>query len=568
MSILSMLFGSADDVARQMASQTAKSAAKSTAKNVATGVAKKAATNYSDDVASAGAKQAAKATAKAGKSTPAQKLAKSDFDDYMSSFGASTTQRKRLAKSTYNGVTGKTKMYQKMMDLNADPANIADKSLAGKQAYGGVIDGLFGYMDDNGVGVDLSDLKGGSNLFTKSQKTRLAQAGMDLDNSLSGTLSPSEANNLYKTARDLGYRLTASNDATQSILGDRLMEFSGKLRDKIDDAANSVAKSYGLKQKFQDAANSIGDISLARQISGMTDDAIKPSMVRAEQAPYMEMEQLVGQKAPTPKTLQFAGFDTGIESPLPKASAALRRVGLQVQDKLSGETGKNAALVAAAGGAGILGGLLGGSSGSGSGSGGITLSGASADPYSVALGGSNGYTDQSPYSTTATEPNIGGYTYDDLDNAYASAIMAGDTDAAAIIAEMTSALDAKIERQVALSGSEGGSSGIGSKQQAAIGVLNSLMGNFQAQGPVQGVMTNLLNAVTGGNYNYQIANYQDQGKASLGMLIKAMGDSGTLSDGDTQRALGLIPDNTDTPEKAQNKYDTLMQMLLSAGQGG
>lgn len=570
MSILTMLFGTADDVARQMAS----TAAKSTAKKALTGTARKAATSYSDDLARTTAKQAAKATSKAGKSTAAQQIAKNEFDDYLTSLGASKTLRQDMAKSAYNGVLGKTPMANRFKTLNVDLANVADKSAAGRNAYGSVMNDLFDYMDNAGVGVDLSGLKNAGNLFTKAQKNRLAQLyGIEIDDLLNGRVTAKQANDLYKMTRDVSRRLAKSQDATQSILADPMKKLSTQIRDKLDDTASSVSKSFGLRQRLQNAADSIGDAEVARAYAGLTDDAVNASMARAEMAPYMQMEDFIGLQAPAEKTLNVIGIDTGVANPLPKATKAIRNTALKAKDKLSTDSGKNAAMLAAAGGAGILGGLLGSSSGGGQdGAGGVTISGtgngtygATADPYAAMYGATSATGATTP--TASAEPTIGGYTYDDLDNAYVSALMAGDADAAAIIQEMTSALDARVERQAAQAETTGGTSGIGSKQQAAIGVLNSLMSNFQAQGPVQGSITNILNAVTGGNYNYQTANYQDQGKASLGMLIKAMGDSGTLSDGDTQRALGLIPDITDSPEKAQNKYDTLMQMLISAGSG-
>lgn len=565
MSILTMLFGTADDVARQAAS----TAAKSTAKKALTGTARKAATSYSDDLVRTTAKQAAKATTKAGRSTAAQQIAKNEFDDYLTSLGASKALRKDMAKSTYNGVLGKTPMANRFKTLNVDLANVAEKSAVGKNAYGGVLSDLYNYMDNAGVGVNLSDLqKSGGKLFTKAQKNRLAQSGLDIDDVLKGTVSANQANELYKLSRDLSlkYQKAGVNNAIDGAIGNQLKTFANQIRNKLDDAASSVSKSFGLRQRLQNAADSIGDAEVARAYAGLTDDAVKVSMARAEMAPYMQMEDFIGLQAPTEKTLNVLGVDTGVANPLPKATKAIRNTALKAKDKLSTDSGKNAATLAIAGGAGILGGLLGSGSGGGQdGASGVTISGtganaygATADPYAAMYGAT---TDP----IASAEPTIGGYTYDDLDNAYVSALMAGDTDAAAIIQEMTSALDARVERQAAQAESTGSASGIGSKQQAAIGVLNSLMSNYQAQGPVQGTITNALNAVTGGNYNYQVANYQDQGKASLGMLIKAMGDSGTLSDGDTKRAIGLIPDITDSPEKAQNKYDTLMQMLLSAG---
>lgn len=571
MSILSRLFSNyADDILRNTATNygddLVKATAKTTAKNVAA--------NYSDDVAKA-AKQAAKATTKAGKSTAAQQIAKNEFDDYLSSLGATSKLRQQMAKSTYTGALGKTAMADRFKTLGVDLANVADKSAAGVNAYGSVMNDLFNYMDNAGVGVDLSSLnKASGNLFTKAQKNRLAQAGLDIDDILKSSVSANKANELYRTARDMGLKLSNSTDATQTILGDRLSNFATQIRDKLDDTASSVSRSFGLKNRLIDAANSIDDAEVARAFAGMTDDAVTASMARAEQAPYMQMRDFIGLKAPQEQTLNVLGVDTGIANPLPKASKAVQKGVLKAKDKLSSDTGKMALVAGGAGGLGVLGGLLaGGNRGDNTGNMSMlnALTGASdvvyggngtMSPYgsqnatAAMLGGNNGI-------SASREPMLGDWTYDDLENAYVNAIRAGDSGAASVIQDMISQLDAKVKRQE----SKKSNSGTAQKQQAAMNILNTLMGNFQAQGPIGGTFTNILNNLTGGNYNYQAANYNEQAKGSLSMIIKALGESGALAEGDVERAMGLIPQITDSEEKAMDKYQKLMSMLQSAGQG-
>lgn len=566
MSILSTLFGNyADDVLKQATKQTAKQAAK------------KAATNYGDDVAKMTAKQAAKATAKAGKSTAAQQIAKNEFDDYLTSLGAGKTLRQDMAKSTYNGILGKTPMANRFKTLNVDLANVADKSAAGLNAYGGVMNDLFDYMDNAGVGVDLSGLKNTGNLFTKAQKNRLSQLyGIEIDDLLNGRVTAKQANDLYKMTRDVSRRLAKSQDATQSILADPMKKLSTQIRDKLDDTASSVSKSFGLRQRLQNAADSIGDAEVSRAYAGLTDDAVNASMARAEMAPYMEMEDFIGLQAPQAKTLNVLGIDTGFANPLPKISKAVQNTALKTKDKLSSDTGKTAAIALGAGGVGLLGGLLaGGNGGGGQNYGDNSMLNAITGGSDVVYGG-NGMNTALGAQNAATGAiggntgdlgnafTIGGYSYDDLENAYVSAIMAGDSGAAEVIADMIGMLDSKVERLQ--TNTEG--SGTAQKQQAAMNILNTLMGNFQAQGPIGGTFTNILNTLTGGNYNYQAANYNEQSRGSLAMIIKALGDSGALAEGDVERAMGLIPQITDSPEKAYDKYANLMAMLQSAGQGG
>ena len=572
MGILSTLFSNyADDIARKAASSYGDDVLRNAAKTAA----RQSATNYSDDVAKAAmksAKQAAKATTKAGKSTAAQQIAKNEFDDYLTSLGASTKLRQQMASEPYTGVLGKTPMANRFKTLNVDLANVADKSAAGLNAYGGVMNNLYDYMDNAGVGVDLSALKKSSNLFTKAQKTRLAQAGLDVDDVLKGSVSAKQANELYRTARDMGLKLSGSTDATQTILGDRLGKFATQIRDKLDDTASTVSKSFGLKNQLVDAANELGDFEVARALSGMTDDQVTASIARAEMSPYMKMKEFVGLKAPTEKTLNVLGVDTGIANPLPKASKAVQKGVLKAKDVLGSDKGKLALVAGGAGGIGLLGGLLAGGNGGGNDGGyypyanGSTLNaltGGSDVVYggngmNTALGGQTGV--MGGYNA-ATEPTLNGYTYDDLENAYMSALFAGDTDAAKAIVGMIDMLDAKAERLKANTAD----TGTAQKQQAAMDILNTLMGNFEAQGPVGGTFTNILNNLTGGNFNYQAANYNEQAKGSLSMIIKALGETGALAEGDVERAMGLIPQITDSKEKAYDKYQKLMSMLQSAG---
>ena len=571
MSILSALFGNyGDDLIRNAATKYGDDVLRSGAKTAA----KQTILNQADDVAGMTAKQAAKATAKAGKSTAAQQIAKNEFDDYLTSLGATPTLRKQMANEAYNGVLGKTGMADRFKTLNVDLANVADKSAAGLNAYGGVMNNLYNYMDNAGVGVDLSGLqKTGSKLFTKAQKNRLLQSGLDIDDVLKGTVSANQANDLYKLSRELSlkYKKAGVNNAIDGAIGDQLKTFATQIRDKLDETASTVSKSFGLKQKLVDAANSIDDIEVARALSGMTDDAITASTVRSEMAPYMKMKDFIGLQAPKEKTLNVIGIDTGIANPFPKLSKTAKNTALKAKGALQTENGKNAAIALGAGGIGLLGGLLaGGNNGGNQNMGNMSTLGALTGDSDVVYGGNSMNTQVGGKNATTgalygnnDELTLGGYSYDDLENAYVSAIMAGDSGAAGVIADMIGMLDAKTKRQE----SNKTKSGTAQKQQAAMDILNTLMGNFQAQGPISGTFTNVLNGLTGGNYNYQAANYNEQSRGSLAMIIKALGDSGALAEGDVERAMGLIPQITDSEQKAYDKYQNLMSMLQSAGQG-
>jgi hypothetical protein len=244
---------------------------------------------------------------------------------------------------------------------------------------------------------------------------------------------------------------------------------------------------------------------------------------------------------------------------------------LKAKGALQSENGKAAAAALGAGGLGLLGGLLAGGNGGEQNMGNTSTLGALTGNSDVVYGG-NGMNTQLGGGNATTGAlggnndglTLGGYSYDDLENAYVSAIMAGDSGAANVITDMIGMLDAKTKRLQ----TNTKDSGTSQKQQAAMDILDTLMGNFQAQGPIGGTVTNILNNLTAGNYNYRTANYNEQTKGSLSMIIKALGETGALAEGDVERAMGLIPQITDSKEKAADKYQQLMAMLQSAVQGG
>ena len=91
------------------------------------------------------------------------------------------------------------------------------------------------------------------------------------------------------------------------------------------------------------------------------------------------------------------------------------------------------------------------------------------------------------------------------------------------------------------------------------------MGNYQAQGPIGGRFTQFMNTLTGGGYNPAVSAYDSGASGSLGTIIKALGDTGALSEGDQKRALELLPKTTDSEQAAKMKYQQLIQILQGAG---
>lgn len=170
-----------------------------------------------------------------------------------------------------------------------------------------------------------------------------------------------------------------------------------------------------------------------------------------------------------------------------------------------------------------------------------------------------------------TGVTVAGYNRDQLEQAYLAALMDDNLKAAQAIGTMLAMLDDK-EAQVASLAKEQSKAGANDgKIDSALNVVNSLEGLYRqfggAQGIIGGNVTNALNSVSGGAFNSEVAAYNDAIQGSLAPIIKAMGDSGTLSDSDMKRAQSFIPAITDNPKKAEVKFRMLKELLNQARQG-
>lgn len=555
MSILSGILGNyGDDMFR---------AAGNVAVNKADDALLKAAKNKVDDIALKGAK-------KATKSSATQRKARNEFEDFVTSFG---TVGKDTRKQLLEDYGGGLKNWSKLRELNIDSANLQDASKKALGALGGIQKGLYDYADNAGIGVTVGDLmqSGKGKLFTTAQKNRLAEVGLDLDDlAKGGVITTNEADNLYKTVRDLGVKYRKSTDATQTILGKQLGSLADSLKKRIDDTVSPISKSFGLKKQLSDALYEIGDSTRARQISQMADDEVAASLLRKEMQPYMVAQDLIGLKLPTQKNINIMGIDTGIKNPLPELGKKVGSIPLNVQAAMENGLGDNAK-VALAGGAGLLGGLLGASALGGGNNAApastSTLGGLMGGDAYGGMGGLGGDTTAQTAYMNQAEPTLGGYSYDDLENAYVSAIMAGDSGAASVIADMIGMLDSKTKRSESSKSKSSGDE----KAQAGLNTLKELYSLYQsfggAQGVVKGNITNALNTVSGGSYNPAAATFDAVAQGSIGRIVKAMGDSGALSDSDKQNALKMIPKVSDSPALAEQKFQSLYELLLEAAQG-
>lgn len=610
MSFLSALLGNyADDITRAAAKTTAKSAGKTATKVLtskaddiarmatktatskvddATRIASKSFGTQADDIAKAAAKTSKladfgsdsvskaskvadmvdvpstelKGLKKASKASATQKLASKQQNEYANSFGNITRSTRQDLYGKYRG--GGT-IGDRLSKANVDVANVADKSSQALDSLGKVQRGLYDYADQAGVRINLGDVTKNSGL-TKVQKARINDIlGLDLDGTLSANMSASQAEELYRTLRNQASTLVNSSDASQQLVGKNLQKVAKSISEKIDSSIEPLKGSYGLSQRTVQAMQEYGDDpSIIRAIS-TKGDKFTVADLRGEMQPWMiASEGLVGNKLPAADTLKIAGIDTGLPNVVKNTVQGVGELPLKAKAALESNKGlSNAALVGAgAVGGGILGSLLSGGGGAGAGSSlsaGGTLGGLTGG---TSAGMGAGASSMGSLGSTSSEPTINGYNYDELEQGYFAALQAGDGDAAKIIQNMITMLDEKVERQK----SQGTSSDIATKQKSAINILNNLMQNYNAKGMVSGNLTQFLNMLTGGGYDPQAYAYDTGSRGSLGSIIKALGDTGALSEGDQQRALQLLPSTTDSKAAAEQKYQQLLQILYSAGQ--
>lgn len=489
---------------------------------------------------------------------------------------------------------------ERMRAEKIDQANVADKAQAALSLREEIKRNGLQYAEENGVRMDLSGIDNTIGL-SATQKRKLSELGLGLDDMLGGNklVSPTQAEDIYKTLRDYAYNWSDSKDALTKMAGDACQKEAKAVREIIDNTMDNINVDY--KTALIESASKNGeDPTYLRKLSGKSD--FKFSDLRKDQSDWITINDLAGNKIKEEPTLNMFGVDTGLPNPFRTATDKAKEKYYQRQaggagvpptggagttasgaeNNINFETvpagqsklrqllgkGKTAGLV----GAGVLGGMLLGGGGGGTQDQGDTET--AGGSVGTGLDTTAGTTGLGTTETAVADPysaiTVGGYTYDELEQGYTNALMAGDTDAAKLILQMIDMWESKADRyedalDSSSSSSSSSSGNIGSKQQAALNVLSGLMNNYQAQGPVGGRFTQFMNDLTGGGYNPGVSAYDSGAAGSLGTVIKALGDSGNLSEGDQQRALKLLPQTTDSEAAAKAKYQQLIQIIQGAG---
>lgn len=528
-----------------------------------------------------------------GSTKPQRAIRKLD-DITAKSMNANAKQYRGLVGKS-NSIDGHYKTVAERIRVEKiDQANVAEKAQAALSGREDIKRQGLQYAEANGVTMDLSNIDNTIGL-SATQKRKLAELGLGLDDMLGGNgiVTPTQAEDIYKTLRDYAYNWSDSKDALTKMAGNACEKEAEAVRNIIDNTMDNINVDY--KLPLVEFMRENGEQpAYIRKIAEKPD--FKFSDLRKEQSDWITINDLAGNKMKDGPTINVFGTDTGIPNPLTSGAEKLKEKfyerqaygpggyggaggnmgggsvpptggsgaenNINFETIAGGRTGTLGNLLGKAKTAGLVGaGVLGGMMLGGGGGGGST-------------GGSSDFANMyNPNMEAETEPEIdpyqtltiGGYTYDQLESGYTAALMAGDSDAAKLIANMMGMLDDKIERYNTAKEKSSDSSGIASKQRAALNVLSGLMQNYSAQGPIGGRFTGFMNTITGGGYNPAVAAYDSGAQGSLGTIIKALGDTGALSEGDQKRALELLPKTTDSEEAAKYKYQQLIQILQGAG---
>lgn len=469
-----------------------------------------------------------------------------------------------------------------------DPANVGQKATDALNLRENIKQQGLQYAEANGVTMDLSGIDNSLGL-SSVQKRKLAEEGLSLKDMLGGAtnVTPTKSEQIYQVLRDFGWKWNdPKQDRITQLLGDACEKEARAVREIIDNTMDSINVDYKTPL-IEDAAKNGEDPAYLRKLAGKKD--FKFSDLRRDQSDWLALSDVVKNKLKEEKVP--GSFTEAIGQGVKRGADKIREKYYERQAYGGGGAGGNggAGGVPPTGGAGaentinftsagnragILGNLLNKTKGAGLVGAGI-LGGLMLGGGGSGNGGNTDFASMSYVPTeTATEEEtidpyagltIGGYDYETLENGYLAALQAGDTDAAKLIANMMGMLEDKVDRYNKANSSSSSNSGIASKQKAALNVLSGLMQNYQAQGPIGGNVTGFLNMLTGGGYNPAVAAYDSGSKGALGTVIKALGDTGALSEGDQKRALELLPKTTDSESAAKVKYQQLIQILQGAG---
>lgn len=465
-------------------------------------------------------------------------------------------------------------------------SNMDELRKLGKELTGGnnsFMDDVTNYMQTNGgrgnfvqlddIAPQIRDLKDNlpkaiQNQFNEKDPAQMANffrgAAADLRKSATPTAGQKELANLYETtAREINNRVDVGIDPkyVMQAFDDTSSEFLTRSREALLRGDKKMSTAYKrLAKELAEVPADQRTVANYRSFKRDFVDIDKMGKLSDQAAGGGSISRAV-KDVPVVGPLLDATLATPVEAGAQRAGQAMRGVGRAFQSGKAQDMLKQGAAI---GGGGLVLANLMGNNGQNAAPQGMSPMGMTPgmggeqDPMAAGLGMGMGM--EQPQE--APEPTVGGYTRAQLEEAYVAALMDDNAKAADAIGSMVDILNNN-EKRMADTGTEKDEGA--AKRAAGQRTLQTLLGSYErgggGQGIVGGTLTNLLNTATGGAYNSSAQTYATQARGAAAQIIKALGESGTLSDRDIQAAMDMLPKNTDTEAVAREKIANLNTLL-------
>lgn len=567
------------------ASNAGSSALSRVASNYGDDIARSLATNYGDDVARGTLSQIgdrlAEPTVSSVATTAARKSRLGDALVKASDTGLNaplSLTRKGMREVGTDAGQKVGMLYDRTGMSNMDELRKLGKELTGgKNSF---MDDVTNYMQTNGARgnfVDLSDIapqirdlrdnlpKAIQNQISEKDPAQLANffrgAASDLRKSATPSAGQKELAKLYETtAREINNRVDMGIDPkyVMQAFDDTSSEFLTRSRDALLRGDKKMSNAYKrLAKELADVPADQRTVQAYRSFKRDFVDIDKMGKLSDQAVGGGSISRAV-KDVPVVGPLLDATLATPVEAGAQRAGQAMRGVGRAFQSGQAQDMLKKGAVI---GGGGLVLANMMGSNGQNAAPQGTSPMGLPVgmgeeeDPMAATLG-------MGAAQQPEQEPTVGGYTRAQLEDAYVAALMDNNAEAADAIGSMVDILNNNEKRMA----DSGGAKDEGAQKRAAgLRTLNTLLDSYErgggGQGIVGGTLTNLLNTATGGAYNSSAQTYATQSRGAAAQIIKALGESGTLSDRDIQAAMDMLPSNTDNEAVAREKISNLMTLL-------
>lgn len=384
---------------------------------------------------------------------------------------------------------------------------------------------------------------------------------------------------MHKTVQDLekmAYEVSGKGaDDAQRIL----RNYANDLKKTINETAKEI---YQNPDNIQELTAALEGANLSPQLNRDIIDSIRKGTdylgIRSMQSPAVTLGKIAQHEKMAPLAGGVGGAGNGLfANPLMQTANEVVGKPIATATGKALQIGGRAMQMASKGGRGGGGGgsdLLKYGAGAVGGMGILNMltngGGGAADPSIMAAAGMTGgqddgmvtYEDGSMGMPRSQSPTVGGYTREQLEQAYVAALMDENPEAADAIGTMMDILD-NTEARNAKAAKDGGGN---DKAANAARAMENLMSVYEqgggAQGPI-GMLGQLLNKATFGASNPSQAAYEDMLQAAAVAVARANGEVGVLSNQDIENYRKMLPTFSDNPQQAQIKLQTIMSGLQS-----